>query len=604
MFILLVAWFVLSHRYQRGGGDGDDFSSYYTGGRTDITAERRSEHHRGGGILAGLAATGIGVAALNALGRRRSQRTAAESEHRTEFTEASHHSHHDSRHSHSGSGSSFTDEKIAEHDRSHKWRNRLFAGAGLAAAAGIARNFIKGRKQEENVSAGSFSQASGPAYSDSRTDFSRMEEGRVPMTTTNERIRRTEETSEVPVAHASPSRRSRLQARRSGASIMSEETHSYASPGRDKRKNHTVRNSIAAMGIGAYLMNRFGRRRREEERVEELRERDEEAERIQRRNSLGGRGRYTGDNRVRRDSFSETDVTPYGDGTPSHSRHNLGRPAAAIGGAAAGAAVASAMHRGSRQDVVESIHSGAAHDLTPPPPRPYGGVHESSGSESFNSRGNRRHRHHMSKGEAAALAGAAGLAAGAAGATLAEHHRRRSSVGSPPLSLKMHTTDTNGRQRVTLRRLSPSEAALEREAARRRDRRGSHSSLGGGTGGMSEDDRWRRVEGRERAEAAHLPGGVPPPPPPPPPGEDARHHIPPGSIPPPPPAFHSSSPPYELARPPPIPGSVTGASATYDTGGSAAGSKADDNRRRRRAERARRAEQGRADGSGNRVNFT
>lgn len=596
-----MAWFVLSHRYQRGGG-GEDSSSYFTDGRTDITAEHRTQH-RGRGILGALAATGIAAAALNALGRRRSQRT-AQSEHVTEFTEGSHHSHHshpDSRYSHTASVSSFTDEKINEHERKHTWRNRLLAGAGLAAAAGLARNFFRGRRQEENLSTGSFSQVSGPSYTASHTDLSRVEEGRPPLTSTTERIRRTDHTSEVPVSVASPSRRSRL--RRSGASIVSEETQSFASPGRDKRKNHTVRNSIAAAGIGAYLMNRFGRRGREDRRLEEVRERDEEAERIQRRNSLGRGGRYTGDNRHRRrDSFSETDVTPYGGSTPAASRHNLGGPAAAAAGVAAGAAAASGLHRGSRTNVLDSVHS--AHDLTPPPPRPYGAVHDSSGSESYNTqRGGRRHRHHLSAAEAAAAAGVVGLAAGAAGATFAEHHRRRSSVGSPPLSLKMHTTDTNGGQRVTLRRLSPAEAAAEREAARRRDRRGrsgSANSLSGGAGGTNEGDRWRRVEARERAEAADMtagPGGAPL-------EEGGRHYIPPGSIPPPPPVMHSSSPPYELPRPPPVPGSVTGTSAAYDTGGSAAGGRADDNRRRRRAERARRAEQGKGDGSGNRVNFT
>jgi hypothetical protein len=168
----------------------------------------------------------------------------------------------------------------------------------------------------------------------------------------------------------------------------------------------------------------------------------------------------------------------------------------------------------------------------------------------------------------------------------------------------MHTTDTNGRQRVTLRRLSPAEAAAEREAARRREgrrpgRAGSVSSIGGAgpTGAGSGDEHWRRVEARERAEAADLAAGGPA-------SGDARHNIPAGSIPPPPPALHSSSPPYDLPPPPPIPGSVTGGgSAAYETGGSAAGSRADSNRRRRRAERAR-AEQAKSEGRGTRVDFT
>lgn len=57
-----------------------------------------------------------------------------------------------------------------------------------------------------------------------------------------------------------------------------------------------------------------------------------------------------------------------------------------------------------------------------------------------------------------------------AGITSTDAHRRRSGAESPPLSLRVYRTDPNGRQQVTLRRLSPAEAAAEREAAQRRER--------------------------------------------------------------------------------------------------------------------------------------
>lgn len=579
IFALLVAWFIFSHRYQ----GGDDLSSTYysSGGRTDVSGDSESGH-KGRKILGVLAAGGIAAAVLNRF--RKKKEDGSEHGHGGAH---SHHSHHDS--AYSGTGSSWSQDEKQHRPKDHTWRDRLLAGAGIAAAAGLASKWFGKKEQKhehDSVSNASYSQASHP-YTASRTDVSRMEEGRAPMTPTQQRIHRTDETT-IPVAAASPSRHSRLHGRgRAGGSIYSDETHShYASPGRDKQKSHTFRNSIAAMGVGAFLMNKFRRssRQKEDTRVEEIRRRDEEEERRQRMD--GGR-RFTGDGRIRRtSSYSDSDFTSHPGTTPGHSRHHLDRPGAVLAGAAVGAAAASGLRPGSRTRIDESIHSTSQHNLPPPPP--LGRVHhDSSGSESFMTNGGHRgHRHHNSAG----LPLAAGMAAGAAAA---DARRRRSSVGSPPLSLKMHTTDTNGRQRVTLRRLSPAEAAAEREAARRRERQGgrsnSASSIGGG---MSDNERWRRTEAREQAQANEMASlGV---------ANDSRHNISAASIPHPPPILHSSSPPYDLPPPPPIPG--TG-SAAYDTGGSAAGSRADSNRRRRRAERAR-AEQARQEGRGNRVDFT
>ncbi|KAL1970499.1 hypothetical protein VTN77DRAFT_4143 [Rasamsonia byssochlamydoides] len=116
----------------------------------------------------------------------------------------------------------------------------------------------------------------------------------------------------------------------------------------------------------------------------------------------------------------------------------------------------------------------------------------------------------------AALEAVAGAAAGAAtGSFIGRHRRRRSSsrrrresdVESPPVSVKVKV-HTDGRH-VTLRRLTEEEAAASREARRRgrerrgsRRRRGSVSSLSGNEGGTT--DRWRRVEEMERRQAEQI----------------------------------------------------------------------------------------------------
>jgi hypothetical protein len=283
----------------------------------------------------------------------------------------------------------------------------------------------------------------------------------------------------------------------------------------------------------------------------------------------------------RSNSFTESELTPTRGSAPNLSRHSLPRPAAAMGGGSA------SRPQAGRINVVDEHHD-PSHSLGPPPPLG-GGYHDSSGSEAYMSAGGTRNPRRSG------LAGAAGL--GAAAEAMAESsHQRRSSVNTPPMSIQMRMRNDGVGQHVTLRRLSLAEAAAEREAVRKqrqtqtRTRADSMSSVGG-----SSDERWRRVEERERAEAAqtnmsrqqsleqphYMPAGpLPPPPPQPPP-------LGPGLQP-------SSSPGLgDLAPPPPIAGS-----GMYDTGESATGSRADSNRRRRRAERAR---EGRG---GNRVEFS
>ncbi|KAF2672939.1 hypothetical protein BT63DRAFT_421135 [Microthyrium microscopicum] len=583
MFLLVTLYFFFSHRYQAGGGGDDGSMSYYTDGtRTDITTDRRNRRSSGGhGFLKAAAAGGL---AATALGLFRKQKHDKE-ETVTSVSDNRPHGHGRQSRSSSYTGSSY-DEKVEHGAKEHTWRNRILAGAGAAAAFGLAKNmFSRKKKTEEASQVSDYTSHSG--YTGSRTDVSRMEEGRVPVTPSRTRIRHSEEDLStigpgVPAAAAlggSPSRHGRNRLRKSGGSILSEETaESYYSPGKEKikRRNEEVGGTIAALGLAGYLKHKFGQRkdRREEERIERIKEEDRvQEERIQRRNS---NRRFTGDGRPsggRHNSFTESEVTPVTGSTPALSRHHMSRPGAGAGAVTAAAAAAevlhghnshsqSRLHQGSRITVVDE-ESNLSH--LPPPPI-IGALNDSSGSEAYTSPGgSRRTRHHQAS---ASYPPPPPLGGG-----------RGAGVSSPPLSIKMKMRNDNGRQHVTLRRLSPAEAAAEREAARRArpGRAESVSSLGGGSG----DERWRRTEARERIQDEEM--------------RASRQSL--GTH---PSAMGGGSyADMPLPPPPPIPGA---GSAMYSGDSTAAGSaRADSNRRRRRAERAREAAAGR---SGNKVEFT
>jgi len=595
MFFLIALWFTFTHRYQPGNTD-DGATSYFTnsdGTRTDITHSRKSQSHHGGGLLKTAAGVGLLGAAFSLFNRKKH----SEEDSHTEVTDnrphGGHHSHHGSHTSYTES--SFVDEKtsVADNREKHTWRNRLLAGAGLFAAYEVGKKMF-GKKDNKPAQSELSDYSSGyGGYTASRTELSRLEEGHGP-STPGPRIRRSEEylsSVALPAAAAgaavgmgSPSRAQRQRIRRSGDSITSE-SESYYSPGREKRKSHGLRNTIAVMGVAGFLKHKFGQRgqKKEQGRIEEIKESDRiQEERMRRKQSQTG-GRLTGDGRIRRhNSFSASEVTPLSGSTPALSRLNWGRPlAAGAAGAAVGAALAGSHNRPqpdrTRIDERHEIHDSIS-SLAPPPPIG-GGFHSSSNSEAYDSQGGRNSRHHLAPGVAAGV--------------LAESSdRRRTSVNSPPLSIKMRMRDDNGRQHVTLRRLSPAEAAAEREAVRRqrgggggRGRSNSISSIGDGA-----EDRWRRTEALEAQQDSEVRASR----------TSLQHNVLPGPPPPPPGGIHTSSPgAYDtssLAPPPPITGS-----SMYDTGESAAGGRADSNRRRRRAERATREQGARM---GNRVEFS
>ncbi|ODH53609.1 hypothetical protein GX48_00027 [Paracoccidioides brasiliensis] len=217
--------------------------------------------------------------------------------------------------------------------------------------------------------------------------------------------------------------------------------------------HHGARNALFGAGAFAALRGLFkSRERREQDRVHELRRQDIENER-RARQSVNHR-RYTGDGQPprrtgRRGSFS-TEMT---ESTDPH--------------------------------------------VAPPPDdiRPIPPSHQTTpGPDTATSMCGRR-------------------PTGAAAAVTANSSRRRRSGGgrehsvdSEPVSINVKFHNDQGR-RVTLRRLTPGEAAASRRAKRKdpgqtsRRRHGSVSELSGHEGG---DDHWRRVEEQERRQQEEL----------------------------------------------------------------------------------------------------
>lgn len=598
VFILVVLYFVLTYRNQHQLAV-DDHGSYYTGTRTDVTgspSRGRKSSGKFGKVAAGLGGAGL----LAAFANRRKSRSRSRSRSRTRTDVQS------SRRT----SDSYLDDKYTDDGRSpkkHTWRDRLLAGAaGIGLATAARRVFSGGRKSESSSSVSDYPHHPlGGSTNITQTDISHVEEGRVP-TTPN---RRTEAVglAAIPAAMTSPSRHSRRSSRPerrpSGTSIDSYDSRSdYYSPGKAKQETHTLRNGLAALGVAGYLRHKFKKNKdaKDDRRLEEMRRKERENERINRHASGSQRPpRYTGDGApprvrpARHNSITDSEMTPLHGSNPELSRHSLGPPS--VG----------------RTDITTS-NTLANSGLPPPPPLPGAILHNDSSNSSFGrARHSSRNRHGRNESATAALA------AGAAGASLAASHRNSSrrrnseggtSVNSPPVSVKvkMH----NDGRHVTLRRLDPAEAAAEREARRRhgRGRSGSISSVGGG--GASGDEHWRRVQKMEAEQASQqhnlrptiptdLPG--PPPGPPPPPSSFAGPSTYLGPT--------STMDLGDLPPPPPMPGAaesgIGGGSpgSIYGSGPSAVDSRAESNRKRRRAERAR-ALQARQEGRGNKVDFT
>ncbi|KAH8700653.1 hypothetical protein BGW36DRAFT_459795 [Talaromyces proteolyticus] len=535
-FFWLALFFILSYLYDEGGSgheSGYDSRGSYVSGPSAPPEERR---HSGLGRTAAAALAGAGLLKL--------------------FHSRSH------KHAEEDVQSSYYDDKYSDEERSERrtgWGKRLLEIGAIGGAAALAKSFFDRRRQRESDNeSGRYRPAH--ARSDSLTEetMSRVEEGRPPPPPAPG--------NQGPYLH--PARRQ----------SYSSTDYSYYTHAEDEQ-GHGVRNAILGAGAIAAVRNLFKRRKDNDEqrRIDEIKRRDMEEERLARANS---KRKYTGDGffpRRQRPSQSVLSSDMTSDITPQPTR------------------------RGNRTQ--EAMVTGGVIDgsSTAPPVPPAHGYGESAAGTEL---------------EAAAVGAAAGAVAGEASRRRSSSSRarrrddRRDDVSSPPVSVKvkMH----NDGRHVTLRRLTEEEAAANRESKRRsRERRGSRrrgsaSSLSGneGAGGS---DRWRRVEEMERRQTEQVQreqaaaraaesgatAAIPPPPPGPPPAasyaatSQASIPRPPLSGPPPAASYAATSqtsmphpPPSNLQYPPTA--SITSPTWT----GTEASADYANNRRRRRAERA------------------
>lgn len=547
---LLIAYFVLSHLHERRLATG--YGSSYSYGSGSVVEERRAS----GGGLANMAKAGAAGAGLAALGNRFRNRSRSRRE--QEVVGSRRHS-----------GSYLEEEKYSQYGRDPGreggWTDRLLKIGAVAGAATLAKRFFDRRKNRDrdsdtasNVYGPPLGGATPVNYGPPRPNrppggpmaptemsedtLARVEEGRVPIRPSGQH----------PLNQQQP-----LNHRRSNSSYSYD---SYMSAEDAGRQGHGVRDAVAGLGAFGLVRNIFKNRRerKEQQRVEGMRQQEFEEERIARENSQRRRHAGNGYPRRTRPHGSVTEGSDFSTATDAPLRRNNGGyppvPAglpppsgyipppgvlpSATAGAAAGVSFAddrNRAHPGTSLGANNPVLTGAipAVPFIPPIPPTH---HESSGSEAYLSAGgHHHHRHHPGRDASA------GLAAGEALAARRERHHSATtgegSMASPPVSVKvkMHS---DGRH-VTLRRLPEEEAAAERAARRqsrersggRRHRRPATGSSISNTDVPATSDRWRRSEAIERQQAAEeairvknqraaetsTQGFFPPQPPPPPP---------------------------------------------------------------------------------------
>ena len=629
VFALVAVYFTLDHVQERRTREyNSDYS--YASGSGSVVNDRR-QHNRLGTLAEG-AAAGAGLAALANRFRRKSG-----NQERPEVIGSRRHS-----------GSFIEEEKYSDYEDDRrgrgKWTDRLL-GLGAAVGAGALAAKVLGRKRQRDVETRDdevredvvrhddlnnrrFGPPPGRATEISEDSLGRVEEGRVRPSRQHPPNQAQSQPLNQPLHH-----------RRSTSSLSYE---SYLSGSPSRRRGHGLRDTVAGIGAFGFARNILNnrRKRKEDRRLEAVRQRELEDERAARANGQ----RLTGDGFPRRAGRrgSLTTSTDYSADDRPRRDHGIPPPLASgaipagLAGATADAVLADRDRQHNSLGASNPAVGGAVpgeHLPMPPVIQDPQGIHQnSSGSDVFTSTGGRHHRRHHSGRDAAAAGiagGAAGLLAGEALANRREESRNRreesrnrrasageGSVASPPVSVKvkMHS---DGRH-VTLRRLPEQEAAAERAARRQsrdskgRRRRGhSASSLSGTDVGGGE--RWRRAEAIERQQAAEMEREKkmmqqrqqqPPLQPPlsqqqavyPPPAPTSQqtpynppihnpHNLPlPNTLPPPPPIPQDTTPlGQSLSRP----GTANLSSpGTYDGTATEASADYANNRRRRRAERA------------------
>ncbi|KAI9803654.1 MAG: hypothetical protein M1833_000566 [Piccolia ochrophora] len=526
VFILVLAYFILSYRQSRHMGMGRR-SSYSSG--TEVIDDRSEHRHSRLGKLAGVGAAGAGFAALNKLRHRSRSRSRS----RGDVVGSRH-----------PSGSYIKSEKYS--DRGHEgggWKDRLLKVGAVAGAAGLARNLMNRGKDREHDTA-PHTAPLRRAHSISEDSLSRVEEGRPPTG-----------------PHHPHAMHRRSQSFDSGYEYSSSISESRAGRG------HKLRNRVATMGafglVRAAMKNR--RERKEQRRLDDMRRRDMDDERLARQASQGRR--YTGDGfprrAGRRGSLTSTEMTQT-DVTGAAHPHGLPPP----------------VPTGLPPPVVGQAPIPAG------PPMSQGVVQE-SGSEEYVSASGRSHRRHHADRDVGRTGTAPGL--NVETTTQNELHRSGESVATPPVSVKVRMH--NDGRHVTLRKLSEQEAAAERETrrrerghshGRRRHRRnGSESDLSG----AGASDHWRRVEDRERRQAEQGAAAAPPPVV----GNMAAQA---GYPPPPPvPTATAAQAGYPLPPPPPIPAAGVGGASSVGSPGTVTTDASGDHASRRQRRRAERMQQ-------------
>ena len=498
-FALVVAYFVLSYLHERRLSTGYG-STTYTYGSGSVVEERRAS----GGGLANLSKVGAAGAGLAVLGNRFLNRSRNRRE--QEVVGSRRHS-----------GSYLEEEKYSQYGRDPGreggWTDRLLKIGAVAGAATLAKRFFdrrKNRDEDSDVASAAYGPPVGGAtaanYGPSRpirppggpmapTEMSedtlaRVEEGRVPNRPSGQHP------LNQPLNHH----------RRSTSSYSYD---SYTSAEDAGRHGHGVRDAVAGLGALGLIRSIFKNRRdrKEEKRVEELRRRDLEEERIARENSQ--RRRYTGDGYPRntRAPGSVTEGSEFSTATDARIPHNnvyppipavvppppgYNPPPGALPPAGAGSPAGVSLVDNRNQDRQGTSLGPNNPFLTGAIPPIPAGHQESSGS-------GHHHRHHHGRDHA----------------TRRDRHHSTTAadptMSSPPVSVKvkMHS---DGRH-VTLRRLPEEEAAAERAARRqsrehsgggagKRRRGASVSSLSNTDVLPSASDRWRRNEAIERQQAA------------------------------------------------------------------------------------------------------
>ncbi|KAL8943597.1 MAG: hypothetical protein Q9216_000962 [Gyalolechia sp. 2 TL-2023] len=575
VFILVLAYFILTYRDDKHGGSDYDDRYSYSYGSGSVAEERR---RRSGGFsnLVKAGAAGAGIAALTSRFRNRSR---SRERGEPEVVGSRRHSIDDT-----------VDEKYSQYGRDRgrggSWKDRFLQIGAVAGAAGLAkRAFDRRRDRDRDSDVGDYGPPLGGATAINPDPMERTEEGR-PLPS-----------NQHPLNHS-------LNHRRSTSSMSYD---SYISASQEGR-SHGLRNAVAGLGALGLARNIFkGRReRKEQKRVDAMREQERQDRANNRRLTGDGFPRRGG----RRHSLTTTSMSDSMDGRPHHDPGLLPPPVPAgtfpVGAGAAGAAVASHDQSRIRPGPPPPSNLPPPPANIPPPPRnpvaepvsmppippdPQGGLfHQESSVSSADGRHHRRRR----SGRNNAAAAATGLAAGEGSSRRDRRHSMgvgEGSPASPPVSVKvkMHS---DGRH-VTLRRLPEEEAAAERAARRKsKERHGRHrgDSASSLSGAGSSGDRWRRTEALERqqaeqmrAESERLAAAR----------NQAQHTQAPMPMPPPPPI------PGSATGPPPPTGSVS-SPGNYDTEASADYA---NNRRRRRAERAQ-AKQARENAGGHTVDFT